>query len=450
MLRKVPGWAPAAAIAVSLVLAWLNFLFTARWAAVPGALNGGRKWWYAGALLASTVLFAATFRQVGRPARVGRAPALALVAAGAATLLTALFSRLPLSLWTQIPFKDDWTELYQQTVNGVRLMHRGSVVGWNWWLLGGYPTSTDIAQSFAALALVPMTLFGEQAGYHVLHAVLFLALPGFVWWDIRHEDPEAALVAGGFAALFTAGYFATLGNSGDTNSLVGVFCVGLALVGSAAARRGRRWGGPVLLLALTLGLYSHVAFVVYAGIFLLLEAIYFRDLKAVARLVVHGQREVVADVGGPPVAGVVQRGVPRAAGLAAAAQLAVRDRALVVAGDALAVEAVPVPHRARVGLPGLPAHRVLGGHPRILEVVAPALPAAVVARGRVDDRAVRGGDVGQERGEQQQRGRRHGEHAVENGPAEPDGRRHEASRTQVRERAQQHAARCGGSCPASA
>jgi hypothetical protein len=288
MLGRWPGWAPVAAIAVSLAMAWLNFLLTTRWAAMPGALHGGRRWFYAAALIAATVLFATTLRQVGRPVRVGRAPALGLVAAGAVTLVTALLSRLPLSAWTQIPFKDDWTELYQQTVNGVRLMHRGSVVGWNWWLLGGYPTSTDIAQSFAALALVPMTLFGEQAGYHVLHACLFAALPVFVWWDIKQDDPEAALVAGGFACLFTAGYFATLGNSGDTNSLVGVFCVGLALVGSQAARAGRRWGGPVLLLALTLGLYSHVAFVVYSGIFLVLEAIYFRDMTAVIRLVIAG------------------------------------------------------------------------------------------------------------------------------------------------------------------
>jgi hypothetical protein len=275
-------------MAVSLVVAWLNFLLTTRWAAMPGALHGGRRWLYAAALTTATIMFVTTLRQAGRPVRVGRAPARALVVAGAVTLLTALLSRLPLSVWTQIPFKDDWTELYQQTVNGVRLMHRGSVVGWNWWLLGGYPTSTDIAQSFAALAIVPMTMFGEQAGYHVLHACLFAALPIFVWWDIRHEDSEAALVAAGFACFFTAGYFATLGNSGDTNSLVGVFCVGLALAGSHAARVGRRWGGPVLLLALTLGLYSHVAFVVYAGIFLVLEAIYFRDRKAVIRLVIAG------------------------------------------------------------------------------------------------------------------------------------------------------------------
>ena len=297
-LASRPSNYPLAAIAVSLAVAWLNFLLTTRWAAVPGSLHGGRRWWYAAALIAATALLVATFRHVGRPVRVGRAPALALVAAGLATLLTALFSRLPLSSWNQIPFKDDWTELYQQTVNGVRLMHRGSVVGWNWWLLGGYPTSTDIAQSFAALAVVPMTLFGEQAGYHALHAFLFLALPVLVWWDIRQDDPEAALVAGGFACLFTAGYFATLGNSGDTNSLVGVFCVGLALAGSRAARLGRRWGGPVLLLALTLGLYSHVAFVVYAAIFLLLEAIYFRDMKAVVRLVAAG---AIAGIAALPV-----------------------------------------------------------------------------------------------------------------------------------------------------
>ena len=57
-----------------------------------GRVERRRQSWYAAALLAATVLFAATFRQIGRPARVGRAPALALVVAGAVTLVTALFS----------------------------------------------------------------------------------------------------------------------------------------------------------------------------------------------------------------------------------------------------------------------------------------------------------------------------------------------------------------------
>ena len=90
--------------------------------------------------------------------------------------------------------------------------------------MGGYPTSTDIAQNLSTLAIVPMALAGEQAGYHLLHAAMFLALPAFVWWDISREDREAGVVAGGFACLFVAGYFATLGNSGDTNSLAGVLC----------------------------------------------------------------------------------------------------------------------------------------------------------------------------------------------------------------------------------
>ena len=287
---------PLAAFALSLALAWPNFLFTGKWAGLPGALNGARLPFYAAALLAATVLLIVTRRQVGAPATLGRAASGALLAFGVTLLLAALFSRLPVSTWGELPFKDDWTPLYQSAVNGVRLMRRGTVVGWNWWLMGGYPTSTDIAQSFGALAFAPMLIFGERVGYHVLHVVMFLSIPALLWWDLRQDDREAAIVTAGFASVFTAGYFATLGNSGDTNSLTGVFCAGLALIGSRAARGGKRWGGPVLMLGLTLGLYSHVAFVVYAGIYLLLEVAYYRDVRALFRLAAASAFAILASL----------------------------------------------------------------------------------------------------------------------------------------------------------
>jgi hypothetical protein len=281
---------------VALLFAWLNFLVTGKWAALPGALNGWRQPWYAVALLAATVLALTTWRRIGGPARIGHAASLTIFVAGAAMLAAALFSRLPLSTWGQIPFQDDYTPLYQAAADGVRRLQRGSVVGWNWWLLGGYPTSNDIAQSFAALAFIPMMIFGDRVGYHVLHALVFLGIPAFVWWDIRQDDREEGLLAGGFACLFAAGYFVTIGNSGDTNSLIGVFCAAVALIGSRAARLGRRWGGPVLMLGLTLALYSHVAFCVYAGIYLLLEAAYYRDVKALLRLAAAGAFAVVVSM----------------------------------------------------------------------------------------------------------------------------------------------------------
>ena len=289
----LPRWVPRAALAVVLLVAWANFLSTGRWALLPGALSGWRQPWYGLALFTATALALMTWRLVGAPARIGRGPSLAIFAAGAAVLVAALFSRLPLSTWNQIPFQDDYTPLFQAAADGVRRMERGSVVGWNWWLLGGYPTSNDIAQSFAALAFVPMIVFGDRLGYHVLHALVFLAIPAFAWWDIRQDDPEEAWLAGGVALLCTAGYFVTIGNSGDTNSLIGVFCAGVALVGSRAARLGRRWGGPVLMLGLTLALYSHVAFVVYAGAYLLLEAAYYRDVKAILRLAIASAFAIV-------------------------------------------------------------------------------------------------------------------------------------------------------------
>ena len=224
-------WAPVAALAVTLLLAWGNFLFTARWAALPGALNGVAPAVVRGGADCHDRADghdAPAGRNAGadRTGRVGDR----CCASGAAVLVAALFSRLPLSTWTQIPFKDDYTPLYQSAVNGVRLLQRGSVVGWNWWLLGGYPTSTDIAQSFGALAFIPMVIFGERVGYHVLHAVVFLAHP--VVRLVGHPPGRSRggdCVAAGFACLFTAGYFVTIGNSGDTNSLIGVFCAGIAM-----------------------------------------------------------------------------------------------------------------------------------------------------------------------------------------------------------------------------
>jgi hypothetical protein len=282
---RLPAWAPAVGVVAVLALAWINFLTTSRWAGEPGALHGWRKPWYGLALALMTMLVLVTWRRIGRPIRLPRSIALPLLAAGAAVLLASLFGRLPLSSWTQIPFKDDWTPLFQHAVNGVGLLRRGVVVGWNWYFLGGYPTSTDIAQNFSTLAFVPMTLFGDRLGYHVLHAVLFLAVPIFVWSDLCTEEPDTRILATALACVTAAGYFGTIGSSGDTNSLAGVFSAGLAIVGGHAARRGAIWGGALLLAGLTLALYTHTAFFGYAGIFLALEAAYFRDLGAFWRLI---------------------------------------------------------------------------------------------------------------------------------------------------------------------
>jgi hypothetical protein len=259
--------APFAAFAASLAIAWLNFLLTGKWASLPGALRGPRWPLYAAALLAASFLVVTTRRRLGSPAAIGRVPARLLLAAGSAWLIAAVLSRLPMTTWNQLLLKDDWTELFQQASNGVRLPRRGSVVGWNWWMQGGYPTSTDIAQNLATVGFIPMTIFGDRIGYHLLHLCLFLALPAIVWRDLRDEDRETATLAAGFAGVFTAGYMVTFGNSGDTNSLTGVVCAAMALLGSRAARQGTRWGGPALLLGLTLCLYTHAAFFVYAGLF---------------------------------------------------------------------------------------------------------------------------------------------------------------------------------------
>jgi hypothetical protein len=280
---RITRWCPLA-FAVVLAFAWSNFLFTAKWATLPGALNGWKRPYYAAALIVSTLLFLLSRRRVGQPAAIGRIASWSLVVVGASVLVTGLLSRLPLASWSSIPFLDDWTGLYHEAVSGVRLLREGAVVGWNWSFLGGYPTSTAISQNFGLMAFLPMQLFGEAVGYHVLHAVFFLSLPLFVWWDLRQEDKRLGLVAAGFACFFVTGYYGPLGTSGDTNSLAGVFAATVAMFGSRAARLGRRWGGPVLVAGLVCAIYSHTAFFIYALMLLGFECLYFRDLRAAIRL----------------------------------------------------------------------------------------------------------------------------------------------------------------------
>ena len=157
----------------------------------PWRANGWRQPWYAAALIATTVLALMTRRQVGAPARIGRG-ASGIFWRRRGRPLAALFSRLPLSTWTQIPFKDDYTPLFQSAVNGVRLLQRGSVVGWNWWLLGGYPTSTDIAQSFGALVFFPMVLLAIGSATTCFTRSSSSRSRRSSWWDIRQEDAEEA------------------------------------------------------------------------------------------------------------------------------------------------------------------------------------------------------------------------------------------------------------------
>src|SRR5687768_14601781 len=104
------------ALLLSLLLAWLNLLLTGRWSEVPGALHGWRWPYYALALAALTALTLANRRAVGRSVAPPRMFAYLFLVAGAGVFAAAMFSRLPPSTWTQIPFKDDWAHFLQEAI----------------------------------------------------------------------------------------------------------------------------------------------------------------------------------------------------------------------------------------------------------------------------------------------------------------------------------------------
>lgn len=290
---------PRLALLASLALLWLNFLLTARWAAVPGALHGP-KWPFVAALLALTTALAVWWpngKSNDTGARTAGSDGRWILAAGVVALIAGLAVWFPPSSWTGIPYLDNWATRYQSTLDGLALLQSGAATGWNWFFLGGYQISSDITQNLSAVAAIPVTLFGPAVGFHLLQIAMFLALPAFVYFDLRlSRDTDTATFAAGLTCFTALCFSYLLVRSGDTNSLAGLSTTVLALLGAHAAAAGRRWGGPVLAVAMAFVGWSHVGFLMYGGILLTLDAVIARDLRRFVRAVIAVGVGVVASL----------------------------------------------------------------------------------------------------------------------------------------------------------
>jgi hypothetical protein len=312
-----------AALLASLALTWLNFILTARWADVPGALHGPKAPFFVAALAAATILAIVSRRLA--PVAFER-DSIAAAAAGVAAIGVCFFVWFPPHTWNQIPFSDNWPARLQSTLDQLALLRHGTLVGWQWNYLGGYPLSTDLTVTLTIPALVPMLVFGGRVGFHLAHLLLFLSLPLLVWCDLRIEHPSPFEVRGSkfalrsspfevrssqfevarafpwlacaLTAVTTLGYSYVMLRSGDTNSVAGVAATLAALVGSHATAARRRWGPLVFVGGLALIIYSHAGFLVYATILLAVESLCYLDWRRFARAVVA---VIAASVAGLPL-----------------------------------------------------------------------------------------------------------------------------------------------------
>ena len=191
------------------------------------------------------------------------------------------------------PFKDDWTELSSRPRTGSRCC-TGGRRGWNWFFLGGYPTSTTSPRT-SGRGVPAMTLFGDRVGYHVLHLGLFLAVP-FSSRGNRGDERETACSRAPSPRCSRPGISGRSARAATRIRSPACSARGWRCAGSRAATLGRRWGGPLLLAGLTLALYSHAAFFVYACIYLALEAAWFRDRAALVRLLAAAPLAAVASL----------------------------------------------------------------------------------------------------------------------------------------------------------
>jgi hypothetical protein len=284
---------PRLALASVLGLATLNLLLTTRWAPVIGSLNGPKRPLFVAALVVAWIL---TLSQRGfGPVRL---PILSRVTglAGILVLAVCFFHWFPIGTWQLIPFLDDWPPRFHSTVQGLNLLGRGAFVGWNWSFLGGYHLSSDVTQSLTVVASIPMMLFGEALGFHLVHLLLFLALPALVFVDLKLEgrDDGLAWLAAGLVAICATNYSQFLLRSGDTNSLAGVFGATLTLTAAHAARRGHRSAPAALVCALTLTNYCHRGFFAYTILFLLLDAAVAHDRQSLVRTLIAVGASMIA------------------------------------------------------------------------------------------------------------------------------------------------------------
>jgi hypothetical protein len=254
------------AAAATVALLWCQFLLTSRWAHVEGSIHGPKRPYYLMALVVVSLALLTWRRRnaihTDRWERLLGGSGLGIIAVG-------ILVWFPPSSWTQIPYLDNWATRFQTTIDGIQLLRQGSATGWNWYFLGGYSSATDITQSLTLLAIVPVTVFGAEAGFHFLHVVLLFSAPLLVFADLRLAgERSAAWLALGLTSATVAGLSYPLFRSGDTNSLAGICLTMAVVVCSHAARTGRRWGGPLLVTSLAALAWSHVGFLIYA--FLLL------------------------------------------------------------------------------------------------------------------------------------------------------------------------------------
>jgi hypothetical protein len=270
------------AVLCTAALISINLATSGRWAAVPGALRGWR-WPLVVAALAAAVASSVRRPRADTRSTDGWLPRVLLVCGGLVLMWSFFADWFPVSSWNLIPFSDDWPPRYASTVDGLSLLRRGAFGGWRWDALGGYSIATDITQNLTVAGALPMLVFGNATGFHVLHLLLFALVPTLVLLDLGSSSSGLRMAAAGLVAFGACTFSWGIIRSGDSNSLAGVVGVLAVLWASGRTRERRLFSFALLTVALTLTAYSHIGFFAYAIGLLGVEAAYYKDWRQLRR-----------------------------------------------------------------------------------------------------------------------------------------------------------------------
>ena len=205
--RRIAGVSPRFALTATLLLIVAQMALTTRWAATPSSLNGARRPWVLASLVLTSICLASA-RRLPRltPSTSQRIALLGAWLGAIGLLLFGCLTWFPPHAWTSVPITNNWAARYQSTIDGVHLLSRAAICGWQWDFLGGYPTCNDFTVRLSLLAWAPVSVFGNRVGFHILHVLLFLAIPFAVYVDFRVEDRRVlAPFAGACSAVGAAG-----------------------------------------------------------------------------------------------------------------------------------------------------------------------------------------------------------------------------------------------------
>ena len=196
-------------------------------------------------------------------------------------ILVCLWKRFTPSLSALI-WHDDAPNIYYSTIEGLRILSEGGVVGWRSIMLGGYPSIFNSNSNLALFSWPFMLIWGNQTGFNVFIFSTMMMFPLLCYFCARawiRSCPSASVWALYFSCAYLIGYMGDFLGNCTFDNMIAIDLYVLALVFARGFLDMKPMSGFYLAIAIALSGYAHPAFFVLC-------------LLTVCALVIAGYRRI--------------------------------------------------------------------------------------------------------------------------------------------------------------